>query len=68
LDAGRRTALAAVAATAEQTLITAAVAEDVPAALRGTRVQVADGQAVVLEPESGVDLSVGPALGQVAGG
>jgi DNA replication and repair protein RecF len=68
LDAGRRTALAAVAATAEQTLVTAAVAEDVPAALRGTRVQVADGQAVVLEPESGVDLSVGPAVGQVSGG
>jgi DNA replication and repair protein RecF len=60
LDAGRRTALAAVAATAEQTLITAAVAEDVPAALRGTRVQVADGQAVVLPPETGVDLTVEP--------
>jgi len=43
LDAGRRSALAEVAGGAEQTLITAAVAEDVPAALRGTRVQVADG-------------------------
>ncbi|GAA4315812.1 DNA replication/repair protein RecF [Klenkia terrae] len=38
LDAGRRTALADVARTAEQCLITAAVAEDVPVALRGTRV------------------------------
>jgi DNA replication and repair protein RecF len=56
LDAGRRTALAAVAAGAEQTLVTAAVAEDVPAALRGTRVLVADGHARVLAPELGVDL------------
>jgi DNA replication and repair protein RecF len=48
LDAGRRSALAEVAAGAEQTLVTAAVAEDVPAALRGTRVQVADGRATVL--------------------
>ena len=48
LDAGRRSALAEVAASAEQTLVTAAVAEDVPAALRGTRVQIADGTAVVL--------------------
>jgi DNA replication and repair protein RecF len=48
LDAGRRTALAEVAAAAEQTLVTAAVAEDVPAALRGTRIEVADGRATVL--------------------
>jgi DNA replication and repair protein RecF len=56
LDAGRRTALAAVAGSAEQTLITAAVAEDVPAALRGSRVLVADGHVRVLAPEVGVDL------------
>lgn len=56
LDAGRRTALAAVAGSAEQTLITAAVAEDVPAALRGTRVLVADGHARVVGPEVGVEL------------
>jgi DNA replication and repair protein RecF len=56
LDTGRRTALAAVAAGAEQTLITAAVDADVPAALRGTRVQVADGHARVLPPEVGLDL------------
>jgi DNA replication and repair protein RecF len=43
LDAGRRAALAEVAGSAEQTLITAAVAEDVPAVLLGTRVQVAEG-------------------------
>jgi DNA replication and repair protein RecF len=60
LDADRRTALAAVAGTAEQTLITAAVAEDVPAALRGTRVLVADGHARVLAPEVSIDL--GPEL------
>jgi len=50
LDAGRRTALAELAAGAEQTLITAAVAEDVPKALQGTRVQIADGTATVLDP------------------
>jgi DNA replication and repair protein RecF len=53
LDAGRRSALAEVAGSAEQTLITAAVAEDVPPALRGTRVQVADGRATVLTAENG---------------
>ena len=52
LDAGRRSALAEVAGSAEQTLITAAVAEDVPAALRGTRVQVAAGTLSVLPDES----------------
>src|SRR4051812_5833627 len=51
LDAGRRSALAEVAAGAEQTLITAAVAEDVPAAVRGTRVQVARGTLEVLPDE-----------------
>lgn len=40
LDHRRRRALAAVAATAEQVLITAAVAEDVPAELEGTRFEV----------------------------
>ncbi|MCO7221946.1 DNA replication/repair protein RecF [Klenkia sp. PcliD-1-E] len=61
LDAGRRTALAEVAGTAEQCLITAAVAEDVPAALRGTRVQVAGGTATVLTapPPTGVDAPAG---------
>ncbi|MGY1855660.1 DNA replication/repair protein RecF [Modestobacter sp. SYSU DS0290] len=56
LDADRRSALAEVAVTAEQTLITAAVAEDVPAALRGTRVEIADGQARVVRPEQGLPL------------
>jgi DNA replication and repair protein RecF len=46
LDADRRAALAAVARSAEQTLITAAVLDDVPAELRGTVVEVAGGQAV----------------------
>jgi DNA replication and repair protein RecF len=52
LDADRRAALAAVARTAEQTLITAAVLDDVPPDLRGTRVEVAGGRAwVVAEGE-----------------
>jgi DNA replication and repair protein RecF len=49
LDAGRRAALAAVARAAEQTLITAAVLEDVPEELRGTRVQVGGGEATVVD-------------------
>jgi DNA replication and repair protein RecF len=49
LDTDRRAALAAVARSAEQTLITAAVLDDVPAELRGTRVQVAGGAAFVVE-------------------
>jgi DNA replication and repair protein RecF len=44
LDAGRRERLAAVAAGAEQVLVTAAVAEDVPPVLTGARFQVADGR------------------------
>ncbi|MEJ7772414.1 MAG: DNA replication and repair protein RecF, partial [Geodermatophilaceae bacterium] len=43
LDTRRRAHLSAIAAAAEQTLITAAVSEDVPASLNGTRFQVADG-------------------------
>src|SRR5215213_8537841 len=49
LDAERRAALAAVARSAEQTLITAAVLEDVPQELRGARVQVGDGTVSVLD-------------------
>jgi DNA replication and repair protein RecF len=49
LDAERRAALAAVARSAEQTLITAAVLEDVPAELRGVRVEVAGGAVAVLD-------------------
>jgi DNA replication and repair protein RecF len=49
LDAERRAALAAVARSAEQTLITAAVLDDVPVELRGTRVQVGDGTVSVLD-------------------
>ena len=44
LDAERRAQLAALVADAEQVLVTAAVAEDVPDALRGARFVVADGQ------------------------
>ena len=52
LDAERRAALASVARSAEQTLITAAVLEDVPAELRGVRVQVGGGSATVLDETS----------------
>jgi DNA replication and repair protein RecF len=52
LDAGRRAALAAVARSAEQTLITAAVLEDVPAELRGVLVEVGGGRAVVVREGS----------------
>ena len=43
LDTARRGRLAALAAKAEQTLVTAAVAEDVPEQLQGARYDVADG-------------------------
>jgi DNA replication and repair protein RecF len=49
LDAERRAALATVARSAEQTLITAAVVDDVPEELRGVRVEVGDGYAVVVK-------------------
>lgn len=44
LDAGRRDQLAERVAGAEQVLVTAAVAEDVPPALAGARFRVADGE------------------------
>ena len=43
LDAGRRAQLADLVAGAEQVLVTAAVAEDIPEGLRGRRFDVADG-------------------------
>jgi DNA replication and repair protein RecF len=49
LDADRRAALAAVARSAEQTLITAAVLEDVPVELRQHVVAVGGGTAVALD-------------------
>lgn len=54
LDAERRAALAAVARSAEQTLITAAVLDDVPPELRGARVEVGDGRAVLVREGSPV--------------
>jgi DNA replication and repair protein RecF len=44
LDTARRGRLAALAAKAEQTLVTAAVAEDVPEELHGGRYDVSDGE------------------------
>ncbi|SBW29188.1 DNA replication/repair protein RecF [Protofrankia symbiont of Coriaria ruscifolia] len=44
LDANRRARLAELVSSAEQVLVTAAVEEDVPAALAGARFKVADGQ------------------------
>ena len=58
LDAQRRAALAAVARSAEQTLITAAVVDDVPEELRGVRVEVGDGYAVVVKDGIGVERTV----------
>jgi len=49
LDAERRAALATVARSAEQTLITAAVVDDVPPELRGVRVEVGAGVALVVK-------------------
>ncbi|MGJ9413974.1 DNA replication/repair protein RecF [Aeromicrobium sp. CF4.19] len=49
LDEGRREQLAALVATAEQVLVTAAVADDVPASLRGTRFTVESGAVTVDE-------------------
>jgi DNA replication and repair protein RecF len=43
LDSGRRERLAAVAAGAEQVIVTAAVAQDVPQVLAGARFEVAEG-------------------------
>jgi DNA replication and repair protein RecF len=44
LDAERRSQLAQLVAGAEQVLVTAAVAADVPASLQGVRFVVADGE------------------------
>ncbi|HEY7360083.1 MAG TPA: DNA replication and repair protein RecF, partial [Streptosporangiaceae bacterium] len=44
LDTGRRERLAGLVAGAEQVLVTAAVPDDVPAALHGARFDVGDGQ------------------------
>ena len=49
LDAGRRSQLAELVADAEQVLITAAVADDIPEQLRGRRFTVAGGQVVLDE-------------------
>jgi DNA replication and repair protein RecF len=59
LDADRRAALATVARSAEQSLVTAAVLDDVPAELRSTVVQVGGGQAVPLEADSAEDAGDG---------
>ncbi len=49
LDTGRRAQLADLVAGAEQVLVTAAVLEDIPEALRGRRFDVADGQVTPVE-------------------
>lgn len=50
LDRRRRAALAELAAGAEQVLVTAAVPEDVPVELRGTRYEIGGGRARRLDP------------------
>lgn len=52
LDAGRRGRLADLVADAEQVLITAAVADDVPASLTGHRFEVTRGHVAPAEPPS----------------
>jgi DNA replication and repair protein RecF len=47
--------LATVARSAEQTLITAAVVDDVPPELRGVRVEVGEGIAVVVKEAAEVE-------------
>jgi DNA replication and repair protein RecF len=47
LDSGRRAQLAELVSGAEQVLITAAVPEDIPEGLRGTRFVVGDGKVVL---------------------
>src|SRR4029453_9224679 len=49
LDAERRAPRASVRRAAEQTLITAAVVDDVPEELRGVRVEVGGGYAIVVK-------------------
>ncbi|RBY80865.1 DNA replication/repair protein RecF [Geodermatophilus sp. TF02-6] len=63
LDAGRRAALAAVAGSAEQALVTAAVLDDVPAELRGTVVEVAGGRVVPLAAGAAEDATGDAAVG-----
>ncbi|GJF01641.1 DNA replication/repair protein RecF [Pseudonocardia sp. D17] len=55
LDTRRRRALAAVALQAEQVLVTAAVAEDVPAELGGARITMSGGTAVRTAGSPAVD-------------
>jgi len=49
LDAGRRAQLADLVSGAEQVLVTAAVADDIPTGLRGRRFDVADGTVTPVE-------------------
>ena len=60
LDSGRRRGLAQMVAGADQVLVTAAVAEDVPEALRGSRLDVR------FDPERGSVVSPAPAGGAEA--
>jgi len=70
LDAGRRDRLAALVATAEQVLITAAVPEDIPSLLTGAHYKVASGTLTeVLRAASDEDESgpTSPATGEEPG-
>ena len=49
LDTGRRAQLADLVSSAEQVLVTAAVADDIPEGLRGRRFEVADGLVTPVE-------------------
>jgi DNA replication and repair protein RecF len=60
LDAGRRERLAALVATAEQVLVTAAVPADVPEILTGARFTVAAGALVPVDPRATVATADAP--------
>lgn len=66
LDQTRRQRLADTALSAEQVLITAAVADDVPANLRGARFAVADGRVEPLTTQDGPLEPVGEAAARPA--
>ncbi|MDQ0736663.1 DNA replication/repair protein RecF [Arthrobacter agilis] len=60
LDAQRRTRLAAIVAPAEQVLVTAAVGDDIPAALLGRQIHVTPGALAGSDTETGFSVDAGP--------
>ncbi|MEA4944440.1 MAG: DNA replication/repair protein RecF [Propionicimonas sp.] len=67
LDEVRRERLAATAVTAQQVLITAAVAADVPAGLDGRHFAVAIGESPLRQAETGADVAAASGVGDHQG-